>query len=121
MLVEHCADYRNKEKTKQRTDPLEECVEDGAVGLGLLGGVAQSVCCRQQGDKPRGCTLCAWSDVKEKRPAVQLQTGQERTGIKQRIYLHKLFNLTSYEHFYSSKCKQKLYHCILQISHFYHL
>lgn len=100
MLVEHCADYRKKEKKKQRTDPLEECVEDGAVGLGLLGGVAQSVCCRQQGDKPRGCTLGAWSNVKEKRPAVQLQTGQERTGIKQRIYLHKLFNLTSYEHFY---------------------
>lgn len=100
MLVERCADYRKKRKKKQRTDPLEECVEDGAVGLGLLGGVAQSVCCRQQGDKPRGCTLCAWSNVKEKRPAVQLQTGQERTGIKQRIYLHKLFNLTSHEHFY---------------------
>ena len=77
MFVKHSGDHNDLE----RTDPLEESIEDGAVKLSR--DVTQSVRSRQQGDQPRGCAVCSWSNVKEKGPAVQLQRGQERRGINQ--------------------------------------
>lgn len=59
---------------------MEEGVEDGAVRLGLLGGGSQGVSSRQQGDEPGDSALSSGSEVKEERPAVQLQRGREQTG-----------------------------------------
>lgn len=72
-MIRHSGEYSDV----LTTHPLKEGVEDGAVRLGLLRGVAQSVSGRQQGDKTRDSTLRSWSNVKEEGPAVQLQRGDK--------------------------------------------
>lgn len=80
---------------------MEESVEDGSVELIVLSEVSQSVGSRQKSDETWGGALCSRSQIKEKRPAVDLQARQDGrdNNTKERVYFLNNSNNTQLQTF----------------------
>lgn len=68
--------WSNGHNSVDITDPLKQSVKDGTVGVVLLSDVSQGMSSRQQGNKTRNSALSSRSNIKKKRPAIQLRKGK---------------------------------------------
>lgn len=92
---------QSKSRCSSWTNPVEESVEDGSVELIVLSDVSQSVGSRQKSDEPRGGALRSRSHIKEKWPAVDLQTWQDTrdNNTKKQVYFLNNSNNTRLQTF----------------------